>query len=170
MTLEFLEITEMAKNEVTQVVPRKLRGTLTIKEADDMEFRADRLTGLSKQEEIAKSSHGKLYRTVGEKKRSTIAYIKAPEDTVDLPALLMDNVEQLTKGMETKAKPKVDGMTLMKSDELDITFNKQKRVLELTFTIELEKTPAYDTRLMQLMMYSAQCFAANLDLLTKPKK
>ena len=34
--------------------PRKVRGTMTIKSEDDMEFRADRHTGISSQEQISK--------------------------------------------------------------------------------------------------------------------
>ena len=131
---------------------------------------AARETGLSKQEEIAKSTHGKLYRTVGEKVRSTIAYIKAPDSTVDLPALLMDNVEQLTKGMDTKAKPKLRGTKLLQSDVLEITFNKTERVIETRFRIDLERTPAYNSQLLTLMSKISQCFATNMDLLIRRSK
>ena len=165
MTLEYLEIMENVKD--VKSVPRKLRGTLTIKDCDDLEFRADRVTGLSSQEEIAKTRDGKLYRTVGEKKRSTVAYIKVPEDVVDIPAFLYDNVQQLTRGMETKAKPPVRGTKLLLSDELNITLNKKWRVIEANFRIELEKTPAYDRQLMLLMQRISTCFAANMDLLSR---
>jgi hypothetical protein len=37
-------------------VPRKIRGTLTIKAEDDMEFRAERKTGISSQQELSRTS------------------------------------------------------------------------------------------------------------------
>ncbi len=168
MTLEYLEIMENVQD--VKSVPRKLRGTLTIKDCDDLEFRADRVTGLSSQEEIAKTRDGKLYRTVGEKKRSTVAYIKVPDDVVDIPAFIYENVEKLTRGMETKARPKLRGKCLMKNDDISIVLNKKVRMLEVNFRIELERYPAYNNRLITLMQRISQCFASNMDSLTRPKK
>ena len=170
MTLEWLEVTTMEKTEVTQRVPRKLRGTMTIKADDDMEFRADRVTGLSSQEEIAKTANAKLYRTVGQKKRSTVAHITIPEEVVDIQAFLMDEVERLTKGYDTKAPKRIRGTRLLLSDDLNITFNKSQRVIEATFTIDLEKTPAYNNRLITLMQRISQCFASNQTTLASVRK
>lgn len=185
MTLEYLEIMEM-ENNVNKApaadaqtaaaaaaplkvapgpshnpLPRKLRGTLTIKDHDDLEFRADRQTGISSQDEIASDKTSKLYRTVGEKKNTMVLHATAPADCADPRAYFIGKVEQLTEGMETKARPKLKGMRLMQTDDLSVTFQKKDRVIEATLRIELERYPAYNNRLITLMQSISQCFASN---------
>ena len=82
-------------------------GTTTIKAEDDLEFRAERKTGISSQEEIAKTAAGKIYRTVGEQKRSMVAHIVIPEKEADVPAFLHEAVTKLTAGMQSKSKAKI---------------------------------------------------------------
>ena len=165
MTLEYLEITEMENVQKTQSVPRKLRGTLTIKDCDDLEFRADRVTGLSSQEEIASVANARLYRTVGKKQSQRVAHIIAPDNVVDIRAYLYDKVTD-----ETKARPKLRGMILMKNDDLNIIFNKKERKIEATLRIELDHHPAYMSRLINLMQIISQCFASNQSLIAKFRK
>lgn len=161
MTLEYLEIMEPVQKQEQKRVPRKLRGTLTIKACDDMEFRADRCTGLSSQEEIASDKTSKLYRTIGEKRNTMVFHASAPPDCQDPRAYFIGKIEQLTEGMETKAKPKLRGIRLMTADDLDITFNRKERIIEATLRIELERYPAYNNRLITLMQRISQCFASN---------
>lgn len=170
MTLEYLEIMEMRTNEMPAKVPRKVRGTMTIKALDDMEFRADRCSGESSQELIASDGQSKLYRTVGEKKQSTVVHIVAPADCCDLRAYFYDKVESLTKGMESKAKPRLKGITLMNDDDLRVVFSKKERTIEATLRIELESTPAYNNRLITLMQRLSQCFAINQTTFHKQRR
>ena len=142
-------------------LPRRLRGTLTIKAHDDMEFRADRQTGLSSQQEIATDGLSKLYHTVGEKKKTMVMHAVAPADCPDPRAYFMEKVERLTEGMQTKAKPKLRGMKLLETDDLSVTFQKKERVIEATLRIRLEQYPAYNNRLINLMQMISQCFASN---------
>lgn len=143
-------------------VPRRIRGTMILKEGDDMEFRAQRSTGISSQEEIAKTAGSKLYRTVGEKKQSLVAHIVVPEGTADPAAYIYDCAEKLTKGMQTKAKPKMRGTALKNDDDLRITLSKKEHKLEVTMTIDLQKKPNYQQELMNLMYRTNQCFATNV--------
>ncbi len=142
-------------------VPRKLRGVLTIKAMDDMEFRADRHTGATSQKEIASDRTAKLYRTVGEKKNSLVLHAVAPSDCTDPRAYFTDCVERMTEGMETKKKPKLRGVRLMDDEDLTVTYQKCTRTIEATLRIELEKTPAYNNRLINLMQRISQCFVIN---------
>ena len=142
-------------------VPRKIRGTLTIKAEDDMEFRAEKKTGISSQQEIAKSTGGKLYRTVGEKKTSMVAHIVVPDGETDPAAFLYEEVEKLTKGMQTKAKPKLKGKTLLDEPNARITLSKKESKVEMVLSIDLKQTPNYNQALMNLMYRVNQCFATN---------
>jgi len=151
-------------------VPRKLRGTLTIKAGDDMEFRADRQTGVSSQQEIASDKTAKLYRTVGEKRNSLVLHAVAPSDCVDPRAYFTECVERMTEGMATKARPKLRGQRLMEADDLSVTWNKGSRTIEAVLRIELEKYPSYNNRLINLMQQISQCFASNQTTFLKPRR
>lgn len=153
-----------------QPVPRKIRGTLTIKADDDLEFRAQRSTGVSSQEEIAKTATGKLYRTVGEKKNSMVAHITVPDGEQDVRAFLYDSVDKLTQGLQTKARPRLRGRILTQNDSLRVTLNQKERQVEVVMSIDLNRTPNYNDRLMKLMYETSQCFAINQTSLAQPKK
>ena len=142
-------------------VPRKLRGTLTIKADDDLEFRADRKTGISTQSELSHTREGKLYKTVGEKKNSMVAHIVLPADTKDPRAALYDQVDKLTTGMQTKAKPRLKGQTLMDEDNCRVILSKKESRVEMVLAIDLKATPNYNQALMNLMYKVSQCFAIN---------
>jgi len=149
------------KTNETLPVPRKIRGTLTIKAGDDMEFRAQRSTGISSQEEIAKTAAGKLYRTVGEKKNSMVAHIVVPDGETDPAAFLYDSVEKLTRGLQTKARPKLKGKTLLDEPNARITLSRKESRVEMVLSIDLKATPNYQSALMNLMYKVNQCFATN---------
>jgi hypothetical protein len=157
VTIEYQEIME----DMKQNKSRRVRGVLTIREGDDMEFRAERKTGVSAQQEIAKTAAGKLYRTVGEKKQSVVAHIVVPDGETDPTAFLYETVERLTRGMQTKARPKMRGKTLMDDDNARITLSKKEHKVEMVLTIDLAATPNYNQALMNLMYKVSQCFAIN---------
>ena len=142
-------------------VPRKIRGTLTIKAEDDMEFRAERKTGISSQHELSRTAAGKLYQTVGEKKKSTVAHIVIPESEPDLRAFLYDTVDKLTRDMQTKARPRLKGKTLLDEPNTRVTLSKKEHCIEMVLRINLDATPNYNQELMNLMMKVNQCFAIN---------
>lgn len=159
----------MKEKEVTQVVPRKVRGTLTIKSDDDMEFRAERKTGLSSQKEIAKTAAGKLYRTVGEKHSTMVAHIVVPESENDPRAFLYEQADRLTEGMESKAKPLLRGRRLISESDLRITLSRKDHRVEVTMTIDLSANPNYHSELLNLMQRTNQCFAINTNLLNSAR-
>jgi len=142
-------------------VPRKLRGTLTIKDFDDLEFRADRSTGESSQALIAQKGKSRLYRTVGAKQQSMVMHAVAPADCKDPRAFFLEQADTLTKDMESKAKPKLKGTRLLDDDDLRIVYNKTRKCLEIIMSIDLEKFPGYNNRLINLMQRTSQCFAIN---------
>jgi len=174
MTLEYLEIME-EKNQIRPKDPsaettiRKVRGTMIIKPGDEMEFRAQRSTGESSQEEIAKTAAGKLYRTVGEKKQSMVAHIVVPEGESDPRAFLLDGIDKLTKHMESKAAPKLKGRVLADEPNMRITLSKKESKVELVLGIDLKATPNYTSALMNLMYKVNQCFAINKTSLTSAR-
>ena len=180
MTLEYLELMEEIRKDQQQAqqqgqqeqplpVPRRIRGTLTIKADDDMEFRAERKTGLSSQQEIAKTASGKLYRTTGEKRQSMVAHIVIPEGEKDATAFLYEQVERLTKGMQTKARPKLKGRTLLDEPNARITLSRKESRIEMVLGIDLKATPDYQTALMNLMYKVNQCFATNQNILVSAR-
>ena len=142
-------------------VPRKIRGTLTIKAEDDLEFRAQRSTGISSQEEIAKTSAGKLYRTVGEKRKSMVAHIVIPDGETDPRAFLYDTVEKLTRGLQSKAKPRLRGKLILDEPNARVTLSKKESRIEMVLGIDLKATPNYQSALMNIMYKLNQCFAIN---------
>ena len=141
--------------------PRKVRGTLTIKSEDDVEFRADRHTGISSQEQISKTGDSKLYRTVGEKKNKLVAHISVPSDDPDPAASMSEQLEQLTRGMQTKARPKLKGRVLLNEPNARITLSKKDSKVEMVLSIDLKTNPNYNQALMNLMYKVNQCFATN---------
>ena len=153
--------TQPSATEGRLPVPRKVRGTLTIKAEDDMEFRATRSTGISSQEEISKTAAGKLYRTVGEKKKSMVAHIVIPESEKDPRAFLYETVDKLTRDMQTKAKPRLRGKVLMDEDNARVTLSTKESRLEMVLGIDLKATPDYYKALMNLMYKLNQCFTIN---------
>ena len=161
MTLEYLEIMEDVRNE--QKVPRKIRGTLTIKAEDDLEFRAERKTGISSQEEIAKTAAGKIYRTVGEQKRSMVAHIVIPEKETDVPAFLHEAVTKLTAGMQSKTKAKMPagGRLVWNDDDLSVKTVAKEHKIYVNMVIDVKQSPDYNSTMLKLMSKVSQCFAIN---------
>ena len=150
------------KREVTSVVPRKLRGTLTILENDDMEFRAQRSTGEANQIEKSRYKSSKIYETVGEKKSNTVAHIVIPKDSVDPVGDIYEQLEHLTKGMDVKKKISAPrGKRLCDEKDCVVTLNKEKKRVEVRIDIDLAEYPNYQSRLMELMYKLNQCFAIN---------
>jgi len=163
MTLEYLELMEEIRKDQQQKVPRKIRGTLTIKAEDDLEFRAERKTGLSSQEEIAKTAAGKIYRTVGEQKRSMVAHIVIPDKEADVPAFLHEAVTKLTAGMESKAKVKAPngGRLIWNEDDLSVKTVAKEHKIYVNMVIDVKQSPDYNTRMFNLMQRISSCFAIN---------
>ena len=151
-------------------MPRKVRGTLTIKDCDDMEFRAYRSTGISSQEAIASCGDSKLYRTVGEKKKKIIAHVVLPEDSSDLRADLYEKVDKLTASLQTKAKPRLRGRSLLKEPDVAVTANEKEHSVQVILDIDVSTYPDYTSRLLTLMQRVNQCFATNQISLAKLRK
>ena len=169
MTLEYLELMEAMNDEKS--VPRKVRGTLTIKGEDDMEFRADRKTGLSSQEEIAKTAAGKLYRTVGEKKQTMVAHITVPDTERDPRAFLYEQVERLSKSLPQGRKPpQLKGRRLLDDADAQVTLAAKEHKVTIALTIDVAQTPNYNYQLMNLMQRVSQCFAINQTSLNQLRK
>jgi len=158
-----------SKKHIECVVPRKVRGTLTIKSEDDMEFRADRSTGVSSQQEIAKTAAGKLYRTVGEKQSRMVAHITIPDGEPDPRAFLYDSVEKLTESLQSKAAPRLKGKMLMNEPATRITLSKKEHSIEVVLNIDLKTTPNYQQQLLNLMYKVNQCFAINQNILVNAR-
>lgn len=172
MTLEYLELMEDMKKTAEQqpqaaatatesTLPRKVRGTMTIKSGDNMEFRAYRETGSSTQQEIARKGDSKLYRTVGEKKNSLVAHIVLPADTTDPRAEIVEQVERLTAGLQPKAKTRLRGKTLLSDDEVTVVACLKEHTVQVTLNINARQHPDYTSRLLTLMQRVNQCFATN---------
>lgn len=158
---------QTAVNASSLPVPRKVRGTLTIKDGDDMEFKAQRETGLSSQEEISHTRVSKMYRTVGEKKNKVVAHICIPNDVNDRRAFLYDEIDKLTSGEITKAKPKLKGRSLCSDEEVSVTANEGKKLVEVTLHINVGTYPDYVSRLLTLMQRVNKCFAINQTFLAR---
>ena len=173
MTLEYLEIMEDIRKTTNDNGPaesktkaaaaaRRVRGVMTIREGDDMEFRAERKTGVSTQEQVAKAGDSKLYRTVGEKARTkVIAHLSVPADSADLRADLYEQVERLTRDTATKTPPRLKGRTLMNDADCRVTLSKKECRIEVVLGISLATHPDYVSRLLSLMQKVNQCFATN---------
>ena len=142
-------------------VPRKIRGTLTIKAEDDMEFRAQRSSGISSQQEISHTREAKLYRTVGEKKNTIVAHISMPADTQDRRAYLYEQVDKLTADEPTKARPKLKGRRLLSDEEVTVTTCEKEGRVQVVLDIDVARYPDYTSRLLTLMQRVNQCFATN---------
>lgn len=151
-------------------MPRKIRGTLTIKADDDLEFRAQRSTGISSQEQITKRGESKLYRTVGEKKNKLVAHLVMPADCTDPRAELYEQVDSLTAGMQTKATPRLRGRSLLSDDDVRVTTNTKDHRVQVVLDIDVAAYPDYTSRLLTLMQRVNQCFATNQTFLAKLRK
>lgn len=151
-------------------MPRRIRGTLIVKEGDDVEFHAQRSTGLSAQEQVASCGQSKLYRTVGEKTQKMVAHLSIAADSPDPRADLMEQVEKLTRDMPTNATPRIKGKTLLRDDDVSIVTNKRDHLVQVTMRIDVQQYPNYISRLLTLMQRINQCFASNQISLAKLRK
>ena len=174
MTLEYLELMEDNERQQPQPqplpVPRKIRGTLTIKAEDDMEFRAERRTGLSSQIEIARTSAGKLYEPVGKDTKYMMAHIAVPKTETDPRAFLYDAVEKLTRGMQSKARPRLQGRVLLDADRARVVLNRKEKKIEIVLGIDLSMTLNCQRELMNLMYQVNQCLVINQTSIASARK
>lgn len=150
-------------------VPRRVRGTLTIKSDDDMEFRAERKTGLSSQQVVKKLGDSKVYDTTGERKPKRIAHLVIDKESQDPVQDFFDQLEELTKEMNffRHESPMTRPRYLMNEPNLCITAARKEHRVQCTLTIDVNKTPNYNCELMTLMQRISQCFAINQTLLNQ---
>ena len=144
-----------------QKVPRKVRGVMTIKENDDVEFRAERKTGESTQDVLKASGKSKVYQTIGEKRNSIIAHLVVDKDDPDPASTMYEQLESLTQDMAPKKAPKIRGKILMNDETCRIEFSKKEKKIDIHLRIDIAKTPNYNNSLMNLMYKVNQCFATN---------
>ena len=98
---------------------------------------------------------------MGEKKNKLVAHISVPSDDPDPAANMSEQLEQLTKGMQTKARPKLKGRVLLNEPNARITLSKKDSKVEMVLCIDLKTNPNYNQALMNLMYKVNQCFATN---------
>ena len=96
-------------------------------------------------------------------------HIVIPEGEKDATAFLYEQVERLTKGMQTKARPKLKGRTLLDEPNARITLSRKESRIEMVLSIDLKATPDYQTALMNLMYKVNQCFATNQNILVSAR-
>ncbi|MCR5159963.1 MAG: hypothetical protein K6D37_12680 [Prevotella sp.] len=150
-------------------VPRKVKGTLTIKSDDDMEFRAQRKTGISSQEVLATRGDAKFYRTVGERKPKYVAHLVTPADSPDPVADMQAQLDKLTEGMQTKRRPKLRGRLLLDNPSCRIVHNQKEGRVQCILDINLRETPDIQGQLIRLLQTLSSCFAINQTSLVPPK-
>ena len=157
-------------DKMEKVVPRKVKGTMTFLTEDDIEFRAQRSTGTSTQSVVKSDGKSKLYRTVGDKKKSMIAHLVVDEDDSDPAASMFSQLEKLTKDMQPKKLPQQRGKILLDDKEVRIALSKSSKQIDIRLAIDLTEHPNYDQCLMSLMYKINQCFAINQTLLRSVRK
>ncbi len=168
MTLEYLELQEdMKKHQETNEVPRRVRGSLLVRGDDSYEF-TPYAEGESTQEVLRQRGKSKIYRTKG-RQPLMVAYLTVPADSVDPRAEILEQADELTSDMASKAQPKLRGTVLQQDSDLRITLSKKERKIEVTFGIDLNLTPAYNNRLITIMQRISQCFAINQTSLVRPR-
>ena len=150
-------------------VPRKVRGTLTIKSDDDMEFRAQRKTGISSQEVLATRGDAKFYRTVGEKKPKYVAHLVTPADSPDPVADMQQQLDKLTVCMQTQRRPKLRGKILKDEPSCRIVHNQKEGRVQCIIDINLCETPNIQGRIIELLQTINVCFVTNQTSLVPPK-
>ena len=150
--------------------PLRIKGTLTQLSPDhDYEFHAQRQTGISSQDPISKTADSKLYRTTGEKKTKMVAHVVVPSDSSDPVADIYEQVDRLTRGLQTKAAPRLRGKLLLNQTDARVVFNKKDRRLQMVLSINLNETPNYQNQLIRLMQQISTCFAINQTSLAQQK-
>ncbi len=159
-----------APSTESTVYPLRLRGVLTVlNDQQDCEFRAQRSTGVSSQKEVSSTKDSKLYKTTGEKKPKMVAHITVPADSADPAADMQKQLQQLTKGMKTKAKPKLNGRVLLDEKDCRVVLNEKERRVQVIFDIDLTASYDHQNQLIRKMQKISTCFAINQPYLSQPK-
>ena len=127
---------------------------------NDCEFHAQRSTGISSQQIIAKTGSSKLYKTTGMKPQ-LMAYLITPCSSSDPISDLYDQLDRLTAQQPTKAKPRLRGRKLLEEPLADITFSQKDHTIDMHLGIDLACTPDYQNQLIKLMQKVSQCFVIN---------
>jgi hypothetical protein len=140
----------------------RLRGVLTVlNDHQDCEFRAQRSTGVSTQKEMSSTKDSKLYKTTGEKKPKMVAHICVPADSSDPAADMQQQLQLLTKGLQTKAKPKLRGRVLLNESDCRVVLNEKERRVQAIFDIDLTASYDHQNQLIRKMQKISTCFAIN---------
>lgn len=150
----------------------KIRGTLTVVSAEhhDYEFRAQRSTGVSTQQEVKTAGSSKLYRTTGEKQPKLVAHLSVPASSPDPAAEMQQLLQRLTKDMQLKAAPRLRGRVLMQKDGLRVTLNNRSGEVECILRIPLAAPGGLQGTLIKQMQQISQCFAINKTSLAPQKR
>ena len=158
----------MKKHQETNEVPRRVRGSLLVRGDDSYEF-TPYAEGESTQEVLRQRGKSKIYRTKG-KQPLMVAYLTVPADSVDPRAEIMEQVDKLTRDMQSKAKPRMRGKVLMDEDNARVTLSTKESRLEMVLGIDLKATPDYYKALMNLMYKLNQCFTINQSSLVSARQ
>jgi len=141
---------------------RNIRGVVKVNtETFDMTFKPYNETGEPAQFVIEKMGDSKIYETLGEKKSRTVAHLVAKAGDPDPLVTFYEQLDRMGRSMQTKAKPKLKGRTLMDEENARVTLSKKESRIEMVLGIDLKATPNYNQALMNLMYKVNQCFATN---------
>lgn len=140
--------------------PRRIRGTMAISEDDTMEFRPQQ-AGEPQQELIRKSGASKLYRTTGKKEQKIVAHLVCDSDAPDAYNELARQLEACASVLSTREPRKPVGAVLLHNDHADVRCNRTRGILSVSFSIDLNAYPNYQSRFMNIMQEINQCFAIN---------
>lgn len=152
-----------------ETLPRRVKGTLTILEGDDMEFRAQRSTGVSTQELVSKKGDSKMYRTTGEKNPKMVAHLVTSADCPDPVADMREQLERLGKTLKPKAQPKLKGRVLLNDEGLRVVHNARQQQVEVVIDLSTAADDTLTNQLIRKLQIVSQCFAINKTSLNPPK-
>ena len=97
------------------------------------------------------------------------AHICVPADSADPAADMQKQLQQLTKFLQTKAKPKLRGRVLLNESDCRVVLNEKERRVQVIFDLDLNTSNDHQNQLIRKMQKISTCFAINQPYLSQPK-
>lgn len=150
----------MAEKKEEKALPRKLRGVATIDEQYGVIFKPY-AEGEPRKEDIKKARQSTMYVTQGDKKKSSVCHLTVDAGSVDPVGEMLQDFCHLTNNDVVDAYAAARGKLLLQTNNLHITANRAKRVINVVMTIDVEKTPNYEKTVFNLFQEILKCFTFN---------
>ena len=155
----------MQKKEVMQQVPRRVRGSMLVREDDSMEF-TPFMEGESTQDVICQKGRSKLYRTKGKRHPQMVVYATVDAGVADPRVQLLRVADELTRALGVTTEEGVPAVAtsrecILHGRNVDVFVDERSRCIDVVTRLDIRRGVDYVATLVDSMQRVSQSVMEN---------